>query len=86
MINRKDNPVEYALMGLEFEEMLKHLDELTNKFASQEAIDENHFKIDIAHLYAHLNRIYNGRNHIGEISDEDFTEYSKFPIDIEPIG
>ncbi len=69
----------------ELEDTKEHLSNLINDLHSSKYLDETDFKIQIAHIYSHLNRIYNSRNHTGEISDEEFLQYSEFPTDIKPI-
>ena len=86
MINGKENPVEWALLSYEIEELIEHLQEISNSITPESEIDEEDFRVDISHVYAHINRIWNQRNHIGEVSEQQFDEYSKFPNDIKPIG
>ena len=86
MINEKDNPVEWALMCYQFEEVVEHLQNLSNEIVPNAEINEEEFNVQMGHIYSHLNRIWNSRNHIGEISDENFEEYSKLPKDIKLYG
>ena len=86
MINGKENPVEWALMSYELEEVIEHLQEISRLIMPESEIDEEELKVYISHVYAHINRIWNQRNHTGEITDQQFVEYSKFPNDIEPGG
>ena len=86
MINEKDNPVEWALMCYQFEEVAEHLQNLSNEIVPNAEINEKEFNVQMGHIYSHLNRIWNSRNHIGEISDENFEEYSKLPKDIKLYG
>ena len=86
MINEKDNPVEWALMCYQFEEVAEHLQNLSNEIVPNAEINEEEFNVQMGHIYSHLNRIWNSRNHIGEISDENFEEYSKLPKDIKLYG
>lgn len=86
LISKKDNPVEWSLIIYDLDELEEHLTNFIEDFHSKDQYDEEEYKIKIGHLYAHLNRIYNSRNHIGEISDEEFEKYSNFPLDIKPVG
>lgn len=86
MINGKENPVEWALLSYELEEVIEHLQKISSSIIPESEIVETEFKVDISHVYAHINRIWNQRNHTGEVSDQQFVEFSKFPNDIEPIG
>jgi hypothetical protein len=86
MINEKDNPVEWALMCYEFEEVAEHLQKLSDNIAPNKKISEEEFNVQMGHIYSHLNRIWNSRNHKGEISEKQFDEYSKLPKDIKLYG
>ena len=86
MINGKENPVEWALLSYELDEVIEHLQEISNSITPESEIDETEFKVYIGHVYAHINRIWNQRNHTGDITDQQFEEFSKFPNDIEPVG
>ena len=74
------------MLSYELEELIEHLQEISNSITPESEIDETDFKVDISHVYAHINRIWNQRNHTGEVSEQQFVEFSKFPNDIEPIG
>ena len=86
MINKNDHPVEWASMISDFDEIRDHIQTLINEMDNSKDYSEEEFSVDVGHLYAHLNRIWNGRNRTGEITDDEWTEDSKFPNDIEPIG
>ena len=85
MIDKKSNPVAWAMLIYELEDTKEHLSNLTDALHSTKCIDETNFKIQISHIYGHLNRIYHSRNYTGEISEEKLLEYSRFPTDIDPI-
>ena len=86
MINGKENPVEWAQMGYELDEVIEHLQKISSQFTPQSKIDESEFGVDIGHIYAHLNRIWNSRNHKGDIHQEQFEKFSKFPDDVDLVG
>jgi len=86
MINAKENPVEWALLSYELDEVIEHLQDIFKSFTPDSEIDEPKFKVYLSHVYAHLNRLWNARNHIGEISHEQHTEFSRFPTDLKPSG
>ena len=73
---------------MELEDAHSHLDELITCMAAGGAIDESDFAIDLGHIFAHLNRAWNGR------ADDGFADWatakreqaSRFPSDLEPIG
>ena len=86
MINGKDNPVEWALLAYEIEEVVEHLQDLSNEVIPGSEIDETEFEIQLGHIYSHINRIWNSRNHTGELSKEDHDKYSEFPTDLNTYG
>lgn len=53
------------------------------KEMNNEDFDEIEYRINLEHIYSHLNRAWNARNHIGDWSDSDFKKYSKYNSDIE---
>jgi len=85
MINNNTNPVEWALLMYELEDAKEHLQDLIDEMADSRAFDETDFRIQLGHVYAHLNRSWNARNYEGEVSDENRDKFSSFPTDLEPI-
>jgi len=85
MLNKKSNPVEWTSLMYELEDAKEHLSNLIAELDSKQNLDEADLKIQMGHVYAHLNRVFNSRNHIGEISTKEFVEYSKFPVDIDSV-
>jgi hypothetical protein len=85
MINEKDNPVAWALLLSEIEEVREHLGELASKMSETGSIEDAEFSVDLGHVYAHLNRVWNSHN-LEEIPKEQWELYSRFPIDIKPVG
>ena len=44
------------------------------------------YAVDVAHVFAHLNRAWNSREFVGEMSEKQWEEYRSFPNDLEPIA
>jgi hypothetical protein len=86
VITKKDNYVEFAVLVMGLDEACEHLQELTKEMASSEEFSEVDFEVRLGHIYAHLNRAWNGRNHTGEVTFEQHVAYNQFPRDIEPVG
>ena len=86
MLTRQSNPTEWALLLYELDDAREHLDVLLEALSKNGAISEEELRIDLGHVYAHLNRAWNGRAMQGEQSDDIRAENSKFPEDIEPVG
>jgi len=82
MINKKDNVAEWAIIMYELEDAVEHLQNLIKNLNETEDYGDIEYSIDLGHVYSHLNRAWNSRNHIGDQSADDFGRYSKFPNDI----
>ena len=65
---------------MEFDETKEHLGELISQVGKDGVIDEEDLRVQIFHIITHLNRIWNSKEHVGEIMD------SKFPKTFSPIG
>ncbi|MCX7256823.1 MAG: DUF4375 domain-containing protein [Polaromonas sp.] len=48
------------------------------------AADEEFFRVDLGHIFSHLNRAWHSRNLIGELRANKWHEASKFPTDLDP--
>ena len=87
MINSKDNPVAWALLVQGMEDAHEHIASLVKQMNRAGTIEDEDFAVQIAHAYAHINRAWNARNYAsGEMTDEQWTTFSQFPHDIEPVG
>ena len=86
MINIKDNPLEWSQLMSELEDAHEHLGDLIKEMREEGKIDVEGYSIDIAHVYAHLNRGWNSREVIGELSESQWEECRAFPKDIEPLA
>ena len=86
MINQADDPVAWALMLYELEETQEHLQKLTEQMHSSGHIDNEEFRVQISHIYGHMNRIWHRKNDANNnIEDSQWDAYSKFPTDVNPI-
>jgi hypothetical protein len=86
MINGKDNPVEWAMLGYELDEVAEHVQNLSKLITPDANLPEEEFEVYMGHIYAHLNRIWNSRNHVGEVGDDLREKYTQFPLDIRFFG
>ena len=86
MINREDNPVQWALWLEELEEAHEHLGKLIATLCSDPNYDESRLRVDMGHLMAHLNRSWARRNSIGDLTDEEFEAFREYPLDLRPIA
>ena len=86
MIDNASNPVAWVLLTDELAEAREHLDDLLTKMVSAGEIDEEIFRVNLGHVYAHLNRAWHSRNHEAQITDDQWPKFSQFPIDVPPVG
>ena len=57
------------------------------QMAADGHIDDEDFAVQIAHIYAPLNRCWHRRNDVAEqMTGEKWDAISKFPIDLSPVG
>ncbi len=85
VITSNDNPVEWALLVHDLDDAREHLVDLLAASNSPD-FDETEFGIQLAHIYSHLNRAWNGRTHAGNRSDADFQRFSEFPKDLHTLS
>lgn len=85
MIDRKSNPNEWSTLLYELEDAKEHLESLVTQLDGVGQIDEEDFKVQLSHIYAHVNRSWNIRNLTDDFENNDSTKLSGFPKDIEPL-
>jgi hypothetical protein len=84
MIDKKLQPVEWAAFMYELEDAREHLEKLIKDVENIPGYGESEFRIDLGHVFAHLNRAWrrSGRH----VADADWESASQFPDDLEPVG
>lgn len=70
----------------ELEDAREHLGSLISEMTHDGRIDVESYAIDIAHIYAHLNRAWNTRNITSEVTEEQWESGRAFPGDLEPLA
>lgn len=86
MINKENNPVEWAGLMFELEDAHEHLASLMSDMMNDPTFDETDLRIQLGHVFAHLNRAWYRRNLLRDIAKEEWTTASKFPNDLDSIG
>ena len=86
MINLKNNPVEWAGLLYELDDLKEHLEILINEMGENGEIQDESYKVQIGHLYAHLNRAWNSRNSTSDEVEKEFEKLTEFPQDIKTCG
>jgi len=84
MIDKKLQPVEWAAFMYELEDAREHLEKLIKDLEQAADYGEEEFRIDLGHVYAHLNRAW--RRSFKELADEEWEAASQFPGDLTVIG
>lgn len=85
MIN-SDNPVAWSQLLYELEDAKEHLENLIASLQNDSAYDEEQFKVELGHVYAHLNRAWNTRNSESGATKENWEDMSMFPSNLKPVG
>ena len=86
MISNRQNPVEWAMLLTELDEAREHLESLIDSMNAADGYDDEDFAVELGHIFAHLNRAWNSRAHVGDIPDETSSRYTQFPTDLYPVG
>lgn len=84
MISKEENPVEWAAFLYELEDAKEHLESLIKDIQTDPEYDENVLRIDLGHVYSHLNRAWQRQKLARDFSDEEWTAASQFPNDLPP--
>jgi len=86
MINRTDNPFAWAMLLGDLDEAHEHLGDLIKKIATDPEYSEHELRVDLGHIYAHLNRAWHRREIAEDFSDSEWTAAGAFPNDLEPVA
>ena len=86
MINEQTEPVAWALLLYELADAQEGLQSLLREISEEKDFDETDFRIHMAHIYAHLNRAWNGRNATQAQHDDEalWEKWASFPTDLKP--
>ncbi|MFZ6801487.1 hypothetical protein [Undibacterium sp. Di24W] len=86
MIDKGNNPVEWAGLMYELEDAHEHLANLMTDMMHDPTFDETDFRIQLGHIFAHLNRAWYRRHLHRDIAEDEWNVANKFPNDLNPIG
>jgi len=88
MLTNDENPVAWAMLMYELTDAREHLENLIDQMTAGGLIAESDFRIQLGHVFAHLNRAWHGRDdaQLDEVSSQSHVERSKFPEDLVPRG
>ena len=86
MLTSNQNSFGWALLSYELDEATEHLRALSERFVADGACDEEELRVELGHIYAHLNRAWHRRDLDGEIPSDRWATFSQFPSDVIPVG
>lgn len=84
MIDKKLQPVEWAAFMYELEDALEHLEGLIKDVEQIQDYEEGDLRVDLGHVYAHLNRAW--RRSAKALAEGERDWASQFPDDLTPVG
>jgi hypothetical protein len=84
MIDKKLQSVEWASFMYELEDARDHLEKLIKDVENVPHYGEVELRIDLGHVFAHLNRAWQRSKRY--LTDVDWQSASQFPDDLTPIG
>lgn len=84
MINKDKNPVGWAMFMYELEDAVEHLNNMVAEINVNSEYGEEELRINLGHIYSHLNRAWYRRNVAQDVTEKEWEQASKFPIDLEP--
>ncbi len=64
----------------------EHLENLIRKIAKDDECCEEAFRVDLGHVFAHLNRAWHCRDRKDDDEEAVWETISKFPTDLDPVG
>ena len=82
MITKSADPVAWGLLMYELEDASEHLASMLSSMESDPEFDEVNFRIELGHIYTHLNRAWHRRNRPQPIDEAQWIAGSQFPTDI----
>lgn len=85
MISKKDDPVAWAAFMYELEDAKEHLEGLIADVENDPEYDEPNLRVQIGHIYSHLNRAWHRREKKSDFNDQEWTQASQFPSDCDPV-
>ena len=86
MIDRNSNPVGWSFLLDDLEDAYEHLGNLIKELSSDLEYGEPELRIDLGHVYAHLNRAWRRRNVPNDFADSEWEAAGAFPTDLEPVA
>lgn len=86
MISKSEHPVAWGVLMYQLEDAHEHLSDLIREMSTGSDVGEPELRVNLGHIYAHLNRFWNARNIVESLSEEQWHSMRTFPADLEPIA
>ena len=86
MIDSKNHPLGWSSLFYELSDAHEHLGVLLANISGDPTYSEVEFRIELGHVYAHLNRAWYRRNIPNDFPESDRNLASSFPGDLDPVG
>ena len=85
MIDKESNPVEWSTLVYELEDAREHLSKLISDLEIEPVFGDEEFRIQLAHVFSHLNRAWRRREMSRDFSDSEWEEASQYHHDLKPM-
>ncbi|WP_129587802.1 hypothetical protein [Herbaspirillum robiniae] len=85
VITKENAPIGWTLLMSELEDAKEHLSTLIEDMRRDPAYGAANLRIDLGHVFSHLNRAWHRRDIREDLSEVEWKKASQFPSDIEPI-
>ena len=89
MIDKHADPEAWAMFVTELEDAAEAL-ALVLREVERDGYGEPELRLDVGHVYAHLNRAWHSRSASASAAldpaDEQREAWSQFPTDLDPVG
>jgi hypothetical protein len=86
MIDRNLNPMGWSFLMDELQDAYEHLGDLIKEISSDTEYGEPELRVELGHVFAHLNRAWRRRNVPEDFSDAEWEAAGEFPDDLEPVA
>jgi hypothetical protein len=84
MIDKGKNPSEWVAFLYELEDAKEHLGNLIREIEHGPGYEEANLRVDLGHVYSHLNRAWHRRGMTRDFSEAEWLQASNFPTDLDP--
>ena len=85
MINKDSAPIGWDGLMYELEDAHEHLGALISHMNNDPDFDETNFRIELGHVFSHLNRAWHRRDSVEGLNEEEWLAASDFPTDLDKI-